>query len=388
MNPRVKKWTWTIVRLAICAAALWYVLRGVTLDDTVYLADGTAVKGQVVFVGEEVQVRLDEETAWKFSIDQIQKDDQGRPRVDYGLRHAWSEGRKGYFLLALLIFLPAPALQGVRFCWMLRAQDIRLSAWEAIKITFAGNFLNFAAPIGATAGDVFKAYYASLHTHRKTEAATTVFLDRAVGLAGLVTTVALISNLSPPGSRLAPFANYTLAALAALVLGGIAYLSPQLRRIFRLRKILEKLPGSAHLIRIDDAATTLGRHKLLVLSGLLLTMFLQAIAALALYTLAIGLGMRAEPSLLHEYYAYFCTGSVVQALPGPPQGLGTVELCYSFFFADYGSPAQIVCLALGIRVVALTASLPGLLAVLTGAYKPRELARFQEAAAGEPAPPD
>ncbi len=386
MKARIKKWVWGIVRFGVCAGALWYVLSGVTINDTLFLADGTSVKGEVVIDGQEARVLLNDEVGWRFALDQVARDDDGHLRIEYGLRHAWREGRKGYFFLALLVFLPAPTLQGVRFWWLLRAQQIQLSPWEAIKITFAGNFLNFAAPIGATAGDVFKAYYASLHTERKTEAVTTVFLDRAVGLAGLVTTVAIISNLAPAGSRLAPFAHYTLAMLAALVVGSLAYLSPAVRRVVPVRALLAKLPASGHLLRIDDAALSLGRRKGIVLGGLVLTMVLQAIAAVALFTLGIGLGMRAEPSLLHEYYAYFCTGSVVQALPGPPQGLGTVELCYSFFFADYGSPAQIVCLALGIRVVALTASLPGLFAVLTGAYKPKELARFREAAEAEGAP--
>ena len=63
----------------------------------------------------------------------------------------------------------------------------------------------------------------------------------------------------------------------------------------------------------------------------------------------------------------FATGAVVQALPGPPQGLGTVELAYRYLFAAYGSVAQIVCLALGIRLMTLLCALPGVLVLLTGA---------------------
>jgi uncharacterized membrane protein YbhN (UPF0104 family) len=104
-----------------------------------------------------------------------------------------------------------------------------------------------------------------------------------------------------------------------------------------------------------------------------LTVILQAMAIGAYFTVAVALAMTANLDNVLEYYTYFYTGVLVQTLPGPPQGLGTVELAYRFFLAPFGSPSQIVCVAFAIRVVVLACALPGLLVTLTGSYKPRDV---------------
>jgi uncharacterized membrane protein YbhN (UPF0104 family) len=93
-------------------------------------------------------------------------------------------------LWAVLIFVPVVALQIWRLIIMLQVQGVPLSYWTSTKLTFAGNFFNFALP-GTTGGDLIKAYYLTLYTPLKTEAVTTVFLDRAIGLLGLVILAAL-----------------------------------------------------------------------------------------------------------------------------------------------------------------------------------------------------
>jgi uncharacterized membrane protein YbhN (UPF0104 family) len=99
-------------------------------------------------------------------------------------------------------------------------------------------------------------------------------------------------------------------------------------------------------------------------------------ALAAYFVVAIALALDAHAGNVLEYFAYFYTGTVVQALPGPPQGLGTVELTYRYFFAAFGSPSQIVCMAFAIRVVVLVCALPGLLVTLTGSYRPKEASAF------------
>ena len=97
-----------------------------------------------------------------------------------------------------------PLLQSIRFKWMVRAQEIELSTWEAMKLVYAGNFLNFVA-LGSTGGDVFKAYYVSTHTPRKTEAVTTVVLDRAVGMVGIVVITLLVMALRLDDPKIQPW---------------------------------------------------------------------------------------------------------------------------------------------------------------------------------------
>jgi uncharacterized membrane protein YbhN (UPF0104 family) len=99
----------------------------------------------------------------------------------------------------------------------------------------------------------------------------------------------------------------------------------------------------------------------------------------------VALGLDAHAGNVLAYYAYFYTGAVIQALPGPPQGLGTVELAYRYFLAPFGSPSQIVCVAFLARIVVLVVALPGLLVTMTGSYRPRELGQGEPDTAPEPA---
>jgi uncharacterized membrane protein YbhN (UPF0104 family) len=249
---------------------------------------------------------------------------------------------------------------------------------ECVKFTFAGNFLNFVTPLGSHAGDVFKAFFVSKHTKRKTEAVTTIALDRAIGLGTLIVSVAVISTISTAGGRLAEFRPYVLTVFGIGVVGLLVYFSKTLRKYCFLGNWLARLPIAQQLLRIDQAAHALATHKRVLVGAVLATVALQILAVGAYFTVAVGLAMDAHIGNMLEYFAYFYTGAVIQALPGPPQGLGTVELAYRYFLSSFGNASQIICVAFLIRIVVLVCSLPGLIITLTGSYRPRNSIRLAD----------
>jgi uncharacterized membrane protein YbhN (UPF0104 family) len=168
-----------------------------------------------------------------------------------------------------------------------------------------------------------------------------------------------------------------LTMFGAGLLALLAYQSATLRKYLIPRAFLSRLPMFGHLQRSDTAARTFLAHRRTVVGCVLLTIVLQAIAMGAYFTVAVALDLRANLGNVLEYYAYFYTGTLIQALPGPPQGLGTVELAYRYFLGPFGSPSQIVCVAFAIRLAVLACALPGLLVTLTGSYKPREAAGLE-----------
>lgn len=385
MDPRNRKRWLNALRIVLCVVALLIVVQGITIDDHVALKDAEQdLVGTVVGETGPVVVRTPDGELHSVPLEEVAVDKQGEPRISYGLGTAWTRSDKWLLLLALAVHFPVVFPQTLRFQWLLRAQGIRVDYWKCLKMTFAGNFLNFVTPFGSHLGDVFKAYFVAQHTDHKTEAVTTVFLDRLVGLGSLLLVVALITTLSPSDSRLAGFRPYMLGMLGAGVLASIAYLSPALRRHLLPRAWLERLPIAGQLQRIDRTARALAESKSTMVGAALLTIFLQALAVGAYFTVAVAIGLDAGWHNVQEYYTYFYTGVLIQALPGPPQGLGTVELAYRYFLAPFGSPSQIVCVAFAVRVVALTAALPGLLVTLTGSYKPRNVASIEEAAEAIP----
>jgi len=398
MARRARRRLFNVLRLAVCATALWFVVRGVTVNDRVVLRKGeSTLVGQVTDRGDHIVVRFADEKERQVPKADVALDDRGELRIAYGLRTAWRSSRGIFLVLAVLIFFPIAFLQGLRLQWLLRAQTIQIGYGECVKLSFAGNFLNFATPLGSNAGDVFKAYFVTAHTEYKTEAATTIGLDRAIGVGTLVLCVGALTTFGASGTRLSEFRPYVLTILAIGVVGIVAYLSPTLRAKARqvaalVRRGAPHRPAPAQgrpvfeqLRRIDHAARTLMRQKTIVVRAVLVTVLLQMLAMSAYFTVALALRLDAHAGNVLEYYTYFYTGTVIQALPGPPQGLGTVELAYRYLLAPFGSPSQIVCVAIVIRLVTLACSLPGLLVTLTGSYRPREV-RPSELTAGAPDP--
>ena len=352
-------------------AALWFVLRGVSLDDYVVLReDGTRVAGLILDRGDRVDIVLASGETSSVLMTDVAVNGDGRPQLSYGLRSAWRQSVKPLLLLALLIHFPVGVFQAIRLKWLLRAQQITLGLWPCIKLSFAGNFLNFATPLGSNAGDVFKAYFITTHTQRKTEAATTIVLDRVIGLVTLLICVATILLAAGTESRLGPFRKYVLGAVGFGVVFAAFYLSPIVRRHLVPWGWLTRLPMFEQLQRIDRTARTLLRARWTLLGAVLVTVVLQVTALGAYFTVAVAMNLDAHAGNVLEYYACFYTGALIQAMPGPPQGLGTVELAYSYFFAPFGGASQILGMAMIARCVVLACALPGLLVTLTGSYRP------------------
>ncbi|MFQ5414334.1 MAG: lysylphosphatidylglycerol synthase transmembrane domain-containing protein [Phycisphaerae bacterium] len=372
MTTNTRKWFINGVRITACGAAVWVVAGSVRVDDRVVLTpDNRVLVGRVVADVGGLVVHTEDAGPVAISWTQIAADEHGRLRIDYGLATAWRHASKPLLLLSIAVFMVVPLLQGLRLQWLLRAEHTAINLWTGVKISWAGNFLNFAAPLGSTAGDVAKAYYIAQHSTRKTEAMTVVFLDRALGLVCLLAVVAVITVLSPADTTLGALRMYMLGLSAVATIGAAAYLSTTLRRRMLPRGLLERLPMFDQLRRVDHTARSLAKRKRLLAGAVANTMVLQLVAAGAFFIVAMALGMTAGADTAVEYYAYFSTGEMVKALPGPPQGLGTAELAYQYFFAPFGSASQIVCAALAIRLVMLVCSLPGLVVTLTGACQPQ-----------------
>jgi len=293
------KWT-------ICGIALWWVARGVAVDE---------------------------------------------------LLSSWLNANPLLLIGAIGIFLLTPVLQGVRLKRLLDAQGSPISAAESIRLAFAGNFMNFAVPIGSTTGDVYKAAYLGRRSDRPWEVTVTTFIDRGIGLATLLLSVALIVLASGPNSPLAPMKAY-LALLSLGLIAGVGAI-----RWFPLQTLdhprLAWVPARDKIVRVATAARgSVASPKILTLA-ILDTLGIQIAATASFLCVTLALGFQMGSHDWFNLYAFFSTGEIVKALPGPPQGLGTLEAAYGIFFQQWATPSQIVNAAVAIRAINLICSLPG-----------------------------
>ncbi len=393
MTQKTRKRIFALVRAVVCIAALAWVVNGVSLRDHAELTDGPTLP----LVGETDTTVTVERDGMEVVLlrDQLALNDDGSPRISYGLITALKQSSGWILLLCLPVFAPVFFLQSLRFVWMLRAQEIHISYLDSVKLTWAGNCLNFAAP-GSTGGDVAKAYWIAQHTDRKTEAVTTVFLDRVVGLTGLMTTVGLVIFTCARNPQLLTI-GYGIAALWLGIVGGSVLLASQRVRAWLDSQrwafgLAARAAGpvgkgtaggdsrsglwswvSHQALRAVQATRRLLHHKRLVLGSLLATVALQLFAVSDFVLICWAVGMDFSDGKMWDYYAVTSTGVIVAAIPITPQGFGTSEAVYRFFLLlEHASLSQILCMAMGIRLLQLVWSLPGLLVTMTGSYKPRK----------------
>ena len=274
------------------------------------------------------------------------------------LAATWKAADRGLLAAAIAVFLVTPVLQGVRLRRLLVAQGSAISLSESIWLAFAGNFMNFAVPVGSTSGDVFKAAYLGRRMDDSWTVVVTTFTDRAIGVATLLFTVTGIALAAGPGSVLAPL-RAPLVGLSLTILAGVATLRFA-RLDERTARRFEKLPFSALVSRTADAVRRSLESPRAVGLAILDTLGIQVAAAASFLLIAVALGFRLTPADGLDLYAFFSAGEIVKALPGPPQGFGTLEAAYGLFFREWATTSQIVSAAFAIRVVNLVCSLPGI----------------------------
>jgi hypothetical protein len=241
-------------------------------------------------------------------------------------------------------------------------------------------------------GDLFRAWYVTTHTDKKLEAALSVFVDRIIGLTGMVIMAFCCYWFIPvdgQSERLTFSFNLNLlqrlneyrwifAALGAVfVLVLFAFSSSAkgrnlLRRAFRAS--CEQ--GRMAMRKIRNAIRIYCTKKLALVLAMLLTFCCQAIFIFGMWLVGREIGIEVH---IKYYFVFFPIAWLLGALPISIGALGIWEGTLKLMFSRVaiGFDEHLSALALCHRIIWLFGSLPGVVIHLIGAHLPqrRELAR-------------
>lgn len=276
--------------------------------------------------------------------------------LDESLQH-WRWMLAGIFFgyLALHVGL-------VRWKLILDAQGLRMSWRRCFSIYFIGQFFN-AFMFGSTGGDLVRALYAAKETHhKKTEAVTTVVIDRVIGL------IVLYAMGGVMLAARAPFflghwkthvpALVMLGMIAATAAGLVAVFNPQwfsrwplaerVKRHPKIVGILQRILVSIHLYR---------RRTGVLLWTSILSLAIQVVTILQCCCLGRCFQI---PLGFVDYLTVLPIIVAVAAIPITPGGLGIREgLAVALFGAMGISSAQSLPLSLLVYFIALGWGLVG-----------------------------
>lgn len=264
----------------------------------------------------------------------------------------------GWLAVSIALWGATIVLGAWRWYLVLRSQGLEPGFRRTLEISLIAHFFN-SFLLGSTGGDLLKAYYAARVTHHlKTEAVTSVLLDRVLGLFAMLAfaAVLLLWNLrfvlDHPETLLLGVVVLGMFFAAGLLLlvslrGGVTQILPGARAWLR------RLPKADKLERGLEACRTLGRAPGLLSRALMISVLLTIVCVFQLVTLVWGYGLRAP---LGPMFLIVPSVICISALPVTPNGLGVRDNLYLYLLSlpEVGISANT---AVAISLVAYAASL-------------------------------
>lgn len=238
----------------------------------------------------------------------------------------------GFFLIGLSLFLVSE-----RWRWLARPQNVKAGPWEVFRLTLIGTFFNYAMP-GGVGGDVVKAYYFGKdHPKARTEAITSVILDRVLGLYAMI--FMAMAVMLWDHERV--FASTTLRHLLTLIsvlwviasAGFLLVFSRRLKETGWLQSVLAKLPLSAKFLKLYETAHRFGLFRRRVILVLLLSLMSQSTTIVFLWVAGQAAGFTEVP--LQIYFLAAPLGYMATAIPISPAGLGVGQAAFYVLFNLY-----------------------------------------------------
>ncbi len=255
--------------------------------------------------------------------------------------HWWIVG-VAFTLLGLLFAV-------IRWHGLLTAQGVSLPFSRVFRVFFIGQFFNAFLP-GSCGGDVARAYYVFKETTlRRTEAVSTVLVDRGIGLLTMVLFCCVMIAWRLPALVAYPWAKAAGLTMLALLLGAVAgavvlfrrHLFEHGHRLARLESwstvgpLIRRMYNAFYVYR--DSPQALGRAMLLSLGNL---------TGLTLACVAFGQSLSLDVSVA-EYFTFFPIITVLSSIPLTPGALGIREGLFVELFVIAGArAAQAVPLSL------------------------------------------
>src|SRR5215813_9584387 len=307
------------------------------------------------------------------------------------IRHLWANLREADFSLfaaAVVVYFGVQALSAYRWHALLKPQGIEVSYPKILAFYFLGMYFNFFLP-STIGGDVFRIYYLRKETGRLSASSASVFLDRDIGMGGLIllaTVVAAAADIEFKGVPLAlPFG---LVVLGFVIANLAIFYRPTYNVIHRLLLLFRMKSADDKVERVFESVNCYrGKWRLWAVT-LLMSVGVQVGCVLVNTLCAAAIGMQTRHGWL-DFLVFIPTIGLVSMIPVSVNGTGWREASYILLFQSVitdpdqtHAAAQAATLALLWLGVTVIVSLPGgIIYVLRGSRKedrPPESADFLE----------
>lgn len=232
------------------------------------------------------------------------------------------------FLFFVTIFLAAKRWHLLNF-----AQGIHLGLWRTILPTYLGTAFNTLLP-GAVGGDFVRCYYLFKKIpDKKNSALISVFLDRFIGLIGIITIVCLMALLNFHFFYKHSELFYLLLIYVAFCAGSfiiLALLMILTQKIGLEQKLINRFSNKTWIHSLTSFLETLKNYRVspkVLLECIGLSVLLQLLAAETVLLIAKTMGF---PIIsVRDYAIAFGVAQIVNLIPITPGGIGFGEIAFA-----------------------------------------------------------
>jgi uncharacterized protein (TIRG00374 family) len=245
-----------------------------------------------------------------------------------------------FLLMAFVVYFICIVLCACRWNVLLKAQGVNIRPGRVLVLYFIGQFFN-AFLLGATSGDIVKAYYAAKETlHKKTEVVATVFVDRAIGLLSIIALMVVMMV-----ARFHFYMAYKETRMAMLfdtllLVGAIVGVVVMVRRDLLERwSVFNRSGQQTRAGQIAQKAYNAFRVCLgspaVVVKTVSLSVINHVGFVLCCYMLGTAVGIRLA---FWDYLTVIPTIAAFTCIPVTPSGLGTREGAMIYLLGIFGVP--------------------------------------------------
>lgn len=277
------------------------------------------------------------------------------------------EASISYLLGAVGLYFVVQTISAYRWYLLLNPLDLEVSFLRILSLFYLGMYFNFFLP-SAIGGDVVKVYYLHKDTGRLSASTASVFLDRDIGMGGLVLAATAVAAYG--GTRVPPETGVRLAPLFALI--GVAFIianlalfyRPSYNLLHRILSLFKMKKADEKVERLYDSFNAYRGKWALIAVTLAASLAIQAGCAFVNMLAANAIGLHTQHGWI-DYMVFVPAIGLIGMIPLSVNGAGWREASYILLFQSValGDPSQATHLAatlslvwLGIMVIT---SLPG-----------------------------
>ena len=244
-----------------------------------------------------------------------------------------------YLIAAQIMVLMAFSLSYVRWFLLVRGLDLQFRLSDAFRLGTLGFMLNQISP-GSVGGDLLKAVFiAREQPGKRTEAVATVFVDRIIGLYGmlLIASVGLaLAGDSIDSVELRTTLRSVVWTSAIFGTLGLAFVLSPLATSKPLREFAKALPiVGATATKLIEAADVYRSRRSYLFAGFAIALLTHGLLITAFWSISQGLPVTRPTFLQNASLVPVCL--VAGAVIPTPGGLGGMEGSFEFLYSSIGS---------------------------------------------------